>query len=931
MRLRPLQAQALHDIGTCGGGFLPLDVGEGKCGRPDVEVFDPMKGRRVLSEVGRLRVLTQRQGALAFADAVSVQSGEKACLELKLKDGSSIGLSTDHPVLTHRGWVRCAELLPSDLVAVPARVPAPEVECQITDREVILCAYLLADGSLSQGQISFTNARLDCLDEITSLWPDHRIAKGRGCLTVHLRKTAEFRKRWGLLGLSKNKRVHESFWCLSDRHAALFLHRFFSCDGYYENGRTIGVTLASEKLIDDLRFLLLRLGIHSRKRFKLAKCAGKTFDAWRLAISGADALRFLDSVGPLYGRDASAFGSLRTSRRNTNTDIVPIGCKEISEIAEEIGISKTEARRAVWATPGQWISRDAFSRFCERYSYTGARAWLAAGDLRWEPVASLSPGAATKEPVYDLSVPGYGCFVGSGIVVHNTLVSVLASYVLDAQRPVLLLKASLIGKTRMEMSELARHWLVPKNIYLMSYQMLGLVQSADWLERVRKPDLIIADESQALKNPNAAVTRRIARYMANHPETKFVGMTGTIMRTSIKDFANVLRWALKERAPVPLDDNVLDEWSLALDEKIENEFERMEPGALLKLADPADLQRMDPIDAVRLGFRRRLRETPGVVCSDPKGTKVTYACATTGKHRDVRLEIRALKYPVSPVTEEHYRILREDKRTPDGYDIWEASEVWKYAREYALGFHQIWIPQPPEEWREARRKWFAFVRGVLARSRTWDSPHHVELACDAGKLPADLLTAWRAVKDTFTPNPVPTWHDDSALKTAAQWMREPGIVWVEHVPFGQKLSEMTGAKYYGADGLAADGEFIDHANAKRAVIASVKANREGRNLQRKWWRNLVTTPAEGADLWHQLIGRTHRPEQPSPVVTVDVFLGCAEHVRAWAKARSGAASIRQTVGSQNKLLIADIQWPNEEEVFSWSGPRWDRLPPARNK
>lgn len=153
-------------------------------------------------------------------------------------------------------------------------------------------------------------------------------------------------------------------------------------------------------------------------------------------------------------------------------------------------------------------------------------------------------------------------------------------------------------------------------------------------------------------------------------------------------------------------------------------------------------------------------------------------------------------------------------------------------------------------------------------------------------------------------------------------MQDPGIVWVEHVPFGETLAKVTGSKYYGADGLAADGEFIDDAFAGRSIIASVKANREGRNLQKKWSRNLVTTPSEGADLWQQLIGRTHRTGQHASEVIVDVFLGCAEHVRAWRKAMIAAANIRETVGSQSKLLMAEIDWPSEEEIESWSGPRW---------
>lgn len=524
--------------------------------------------------------------------------------------------------------------------------------------------------------------------------------------------------------------------------------------------------------------------------------------------------------------------------------------------------------------------------------------------------------------LHDIGIMGGG-FMPLDVGEGKTLVSLLAAHVLRARRPLLLLRAHLIGKTKKERNEYVRDWLIPNHICLMSYQMLGLVQSATWLEEIYKPDLIIADEVQGLKNRDAAVTRRVERYLDRHPTTCFVGMTGTIMRTSIRDFAHSLRWALKDKAPVPATDAEVDEWAFALDDKLDDEFTRVQPGALLNLATPEEREGLEPLTAARRGFRARLRETPGVICSASTGTKV-----------DASLRIRALQYDLSSTTVEHFKSLRNDKKTPDGFDIWEAAEVWRHARELALGFHQVWQPQPPDEWKEPRRVWYAFVREVLSRSETLDSPGHVETACDAaatGRLRMtatlergiDLLGKWRAVKDTFTPNPVPVWHDDSALHAAARWMQQgPGIVWVEHVPFGQRLAQLTGASYFGAEGFSSSGEFIDNADASGCVIASVKANREGRNLQLKWWRNLVTTPAEGADLWQQLVGRTHRPKQRAPEVLVDVFLGCAEHARAWSKAMAGAVSILDTVGSQSKLLIAKIEWPGDMEIASWTGSRW---------
>jgi hypothetical protein len=150
----------------------------------------------------------------------------------------------------------------------------------------------------------------------------------------------------------------------------------------------------------------------------------------------------------------------------------------------------------------------------------------------------------------------------------------------------------------------------------------------------------------------------------------------------------------------------------------------------------------------------------------------------------------------------------------------------------------------------------------------------------------------------------------------------PGIVWTEHALFAERLAAFAGVKYYGARGLASDGQFIDDADPTRPAIVSIDANREGRNLQTKWNRNLVVSPPEGADVWQQMIARTHRPGQTADEVIVDVLLGCSEHARAWDKALAGAEAVRDTMGAEQKLLIADKTWPSEMEIASMSGARW---------
>lgn len=517
---------------------------------------------------------------------------------------------------------------------------------------------------------------------------------------------------------------------------------------------------------------------------------------------------------------------------------------------------------------------------------------------------SLRPVQALA--LHDIGVHG-GLFgpirVGGG----KTLTTLLAAYVLEATRPILLLPAALVEKTERERRELAKHWRIPTSLRIISYEMLGRVQSAETLT-YWQPDLIVADEAHRLKNKRAGVTRRVVRYMREHPETRFVAVSGTMMKHSLRDFAHLLRWSLKDGAPIPATEGETDEWADALDEKV-NPLQRLEAGALARFAVPGDTG--DELSRARRGFQRRLIDTPGVV-------------ATSGEQVSCSLYVAAVTYDTNSATEANYKTLRALWETPDGWSFSEAVEMWRYARQLALGIHYIWDPRPPKEWMNARREWHAFVRETLSHSRTLDTELQVRMAVKRGALETPTLGAWEAVAPSYTPCSKALWHDSSALEVCQKWIEKgPGIVWTEHTFFAEELARRTGLAYFGDQGKDATGRPIELADPKSAVIASIAANSTGRNLQ-AWSRNLVTSPPAGADAWEQLLGRTHRDGQTADEVTVDVLFGCYEHADAWTKALAGAEAARDTLGQPQKLLLADKAFPSPEDVARFFGERWKK-------
>lgn len=492
--------------------------------------------------------------------------------------------------------------------------------------------------------------------------------------------------------------------------------------------------------------------------------------------------------------------------------------------------------------------------------------------------------------------------VGAG----KSLLSFLAPTVLGSVRPVLLLPAALIEKTHRERKSMSTHWQVCRRTGVYSYEQLGRVNQAKLLENV-KPDLIILDEAHRAKNKRAGCTRRILRYVHDHPDTRVIVMSGTLLRSSLEDFGHLLAMALKDYSPLPHGADELKLWSEAL--MPPKKFtEIVQPGALLdSFSGDGTSQR----ERARTGMRKRILDTPGVVSSG--GDKIAAS-----------IYIRALQYEMGPEADRAFLDMRRDMIRADGYPLERAVDVWRHARELALGMCYVWDPWPPEPWIQARRAWGKFVRDVLAKSRTLDTEKQVEIACIAGELDDRLLRAWRQVEPTFRANVKSIWQDDSALKICEAWAKKTsgGIIWVEHTHFARELSRRTGLDYFGRHGKTQDGRVIDMDGAPwagKTCIASIASNATGRNLQ-AWGHNLITGCPPSAALLEQLIGRTHRDGQDRDEIHVDVLMGCSEHWRAIVTARDKARELRDLTGEEQKILLADLDWP--ASVPLTGGARW---------
>lgn len=527
--------------------------------------------------------------------------------------------------------------------------------------------------------------------------------------------------------------------------------------------------------------------------------------------------------------------------------------------------------------------------------------------------------------------------VGGG----KTLITWLAPTICNARRPLVIVPAALVSKTRRDFKLYAQHWIGPDpdSVRVESYEyisMSGGVQLDDKGRQISpgflstyQPDLLIMDEVQKVFSHSAAVTARFKRYMRDYPGTKVVALTGTITKRSLRDYAHILHWCLPRYCPLPMlwehvkdeendygRQNTLDLWADALDEKV-SEMRRLAPGALVRLASE-EAQKLVSYGAAaeiivaRKAYQSRLVETPGVISSEdselPVGIKIREWAPDS---RDSNLD-------------QHFRQLRDKGVTPAGLVCPDPMAIWRCARELGLGFFYRWNPPGPEDWMAARRDWAVWCRELLkTNKRGLETEAQMASAVEREIYPGKpILDAWRALRPTFEPETEAVWVSTEALDAAHRWALEgPGIIWVEHVEFALVLAKRTGLSYYGRGGLDQNDRMIEDHDPSLPCIAGIQANHYGRNLQ-AWNRNLImATPTTGL-MWEQLMGRTHRDGQTRDVV-VDVWLGCREHAAGYWQALADSQYVCDTTGQRYKILFAESKIDPMQEVEDRTGARWE--------
>lgn len=547
--------------------------------------------------------------------------------------------------------------------------------------------------------------------------------------------------------------------------------------------------------------------------------------------------------------------------------------------------------------------------------------------------------------LYEMSLAGGlvgNIIVGGG----KTFLNILGTLALGESPTLLLVPPGLIEQLILDYQLIAEHFKVPGIIvttsgnkewrrlvqgmpvlYVLPYSLLQGKKNSDWIERLA-PKAIIADEVDAIGNLASARCRRILRYLMGNdqmtPEqkaarsrTKFACWTGSMTDNSINEYGHLSAMSLKDKSPLPIDQETLQEWARCLD-AVPNPSP---PGALITLCNPGE--------SVRSAFRRRLSETLGFIISTNTEVKVT------GGDTFVRNQITEREAPpLPPIVEEALECVRNFER-PDtlagskyNEEIVEAMEQARYAQQIATGMFYRWVfprREPTDlidRWFEARKNYRKEQRYKLFENvEQMDSPGLLE---DAAKryyedIPkednrptwkSEAWPAWRDIRDLVQPKTQAVRLHDFLVRDATQWAHENlGIVWYNMVEFAEWMGEISGLPVHTGGPHA--GAALRKETGNRSIIASIKSHGRGRNgLQYIFNKQLIAQTPASARAWEQLMGRMVRQGQRNNLVESFIYAHTEEVRRSFETALRRAEYVRETMGQDQKILDG---WGSDEE------------------
>ena len=429
-----------------------------KCISGDSLIYDVVNGNRITVEEAInsdiLSITSMDDNGNIVVNDVDAKwyTGEKQCYRVTTVSGRSIDVTPEHKFMTQDGWQRTDEISIGDAIATPAFLPFHRLQYEIPDSDLTLLAGLLSEGSISQVQTGFSTSDKQFLFLMTNASEEvkHRNNYDYAIIrSIGAEKRNPVSKMLSEYGidylLAKNKFIPEVIFKLNKYQLAKFISIFWMADGTIEQS-SISMALSSEQLIKDFQHLLLKFGIQSRYKYRIAKFNKKEYDSWKLEIYGNHIEKFANSF-MLWGQKKERLAKLVEKNRCPSAGRPPLtssllkylknripqrkrgtGKQRTIEAYEQLGWKPERSFGTRVLTRGKVKNLQArrLRALCYAHKLDESEfSVLLNEDLWWDFVVDIQDVGVKK--VYDVTVLSTETFVANDIIVHNTLNTAIAN------------------------------------------------------------------------------------------------------------------------------------------------------------------------------------------------------------------------------------------------------------------------------------------------------------------------------------------------------------------------------------------------------------------------------------------------------------------------------------------------------------------------
>jgi replicative DNA helicase len=390
-------------------------------------------------------------------------TGVKPIWKIQTQSGRTIKATANHQFLTIHGWKRLDELAIDDRLAVPRRIPAPNLEQSMSDGELALLGHLIGDGcTLPRHSIQYTTREPDLAQIVanlaTEIFGDRivpRIQQERDWYQVYLsagfrltnnvrNPISEWLDKLSVFGLrSHEKFVPDIVFSQPQAAISLFLRHLWSTDGCIyinedcfnskDRNRKIYPAIyyssSSYRLANNVQSLLLKLEINATLR--IVPQTNKGRDQYHVSVSGKhDMVRFIllvGAVGEYKQKSLSQIADyLNDKTAITNRDIIPHDFWRMYAVPamKEVGLTTREFQLQLGnsycgtSLYKHNVSRERASKIATITKSIEIEK-LANSDVYWDKIVSITSDGDSD--VYDLTIPHFHNFIANNIIAHNSI------------------------------------------------------------------------------------------------------------------------------------------------------------------------------------------------------------------------------------------------------------------------------------------------------------------------------------------------------------------------------------------------------------------------------------------------------------------------------------------------------------------------------